>query len=135
MDPAAAINENAAPGPDRDFTVILLRGDREEARALGARIAEPRLIVYAPIGAEPQVFDFGRNDGDASIVTPGDRGRFVGLSTVAAGADGLMIEVHPNPEVALSDGPQSLKPERFETLMKELIPFAHASGKQMPGEA
>jgi 3-deoxy-7-phosphoheptulonate synthase len=55
-------------------------------------------------------------------------------AAVAAGADGLMIEVHPNPEEALSDGPQSLKPERFETLMKELIPFVYASGKQMPGD-
>ena len=39
---------------------------------------------------------------------------------VAAGADGLLIEVHPNPEVALSDGAQSLLPERFAQLMKEL---------------
>ena len=38
-------------------------------------------------------------------------------AAVAVGADGLMIEVHPNPTQALSDGPQSLKPERFEALM------------------
>jgi 3-deoxy-7-phosphoheptulonate synthase len=53
-------------------------------------------------------------------------------AAVAAGADGLMIEVHPNPEEALSDGPQSLKPERFEALMKELLPFVEAAGKKMP---
>ncbi|MGK7924791.1 MAG: 3-deoxy-7-phosphoheptulonate synthase [Spirulina sp.] len=41
-------------------------------------------------------------------------------AAIAAGADSLMIEVHPNPAKALSDGPQSLTPERFDTLMKEL---------------
>ena len=39
---------------------------------------------------------------------------------VAAGADGLMVEVHPNPGEALSDGPQSLKPERFADLMRQV---------------
>ena len=53
-------------------------------------------------------------------------------AAVAAGADGLMIEVHPNPEEALSDGPQSLKPERFKMLMEELLPFVEAMGKKMP---
>ena len=41
-------------------------------------------------------------------------------AAVAAGAHGLIVEVHPRPEDALSDGPQSLKPERFQQLMKEL---------------
>ncbi len=41
-------------------------------------------------------------------------------AAVAVGADGLMIEVHPNPQNALSDGPQSLKPERFQLLMNEI---------------
>ena len=41
-------------------------------------------------------------------------------AAVAVGADGLMIEVHPNPQEAMSDGPQSLKPERFDKLMKEI---------------
>ena len=53
-------------------------------------------------------------------------------AAVAAGADGLMIEVHPNPEEALSDGPQSLKPDRFKKLMEDLVPFVKASGKKMP---
>ena len=41
-------------------------------------------------------------------------------SAVAAGAHGLIVEVHPRPEDALSDGPQSLRPERFRKLMREL---------------
>ncbi len=42
------------------------------------------------------------------------------FASIAAGADSLMIEVHPNPAKALSDGPQSLTPERFDRLMQEL---------------
>ncbi|WP_020611124.1 3-deoxy-7-phosphoheptulonate synthase [Sediminispirochaeta bajacaliforniensis] len=42
------------------------------------------------------------------------------LAAVAAGADGLMVEVHPHPEQALSDGPQSLLPDQFEKLMRDL---------------
>jgi 3-deoxy-7-phosphoheptulonate synthase len=41
-------------------------------------------------------------------------------AAVAVGADGLMIEVHPDPQNALSDGPQSLKPEKFVKLMEEI---------------
>jgi 3-deoxy-7-phosphoheptulonate synthase len=51
-------------------------------------------------------------------------------SAVAAGADGLMIEVHPHPDVALSDGPQSLTPNEFKALMIELKPFLALMGKK-----
>ena len=44
-------------------------------------------------------------------------------ASVAAGADGLMVEIHPNPEKAFSDGPQSLRLPDFERLMKELRPY------------
>ena len=50
-------------------------------------------------------------------------------AAVAAGADGLMIEVHPDPENALSDGAQSLRPDKFRQLVKELKPFIKASGR------
>ena len=43
------------------------------------------------------------------------------LAAVAAGADGLMIEVHPNPEKALSDGPQSLNPENYNEVMRKVF--------------
>ena len=48
---------------------------------------------------------------------------------IAAGADGLMIEVHPRPAEALSDGPQALRFDRFEALMKDLRPLAVAVGR------
>ncbi|MFQ5828638.1 MAG: 3-deoxy-7-phosphoheptulonate synthase [Candidatus Methylomirabilia bacterium] len=50
---------------------------------------------------------------------------------LAAGADGLIIEVHNKPEEALSDGPQSLKPERFAQLMEELRLLARALGRDL----
>ncbi|PIO48173.1 MAG: 3-deoxy-7-phosphoheptulonate synthase [[Chlorobium] sp. 445] len=53
-------------------------------------------------------------------------------AAVAAGADGVMIEVHPKPECALSDGPQSLKPKKFEQLLKELVPVATAVKRKLP---
>ena len=50
-------------------------------------------------------------------------------AAVAAGADGLLIEVHPRPEEALSDGSQSLKPQRFTRLIEELRTIAGAVGR------
>jgi 3-deoxy-7-phosphoheptulonate synthase len=52
-------------------------------------------------------------------------------AAIAAGADGLIVEVHPNPEEALSDGEQSLYPENFEKLMEELEPLAQAVGREI----
>ncbi len=50
-------------------------------------------------------------------------------AAVAVGADGLMLEMHPEPEKAMSDGPQSLKPEKFASLVQELRVFAEAVGR------
>lgn len=50
---------------------------------------------------------------------------------MAAGADGLMIEVHPDPANAVSDGIQSLKPEKFTRLMNALKPVAQAVGREL----
>lgn len=52
-------------------------------------------------------------------------------AAVAVGADGLMIEVHNDPDHALCDGAQSLRPERFATLMEELKPIAAAVGREI----
>jgi len=50
-------------------------------------------------------------------------------AAVAVGADGLLIEVHVNPQAALSDGEQSLRPETFERMMNDIGPMAHAMGR------
>ncbi len=52
-------------------------------------------------------------------------------ASIAAGADGLIIEVHPDPVKAFSDGPQSLKPEKFSRLMENLRPFAELMGRTL----
>lgn len=53
------------------------------------------------------------------------------LAGVAAGADGLMIEVHPRPDEALSDGPQSLFPDQFEKLMRDIEALSPVIGKEI----
>lgn len=52
-------------------------------------------------------------------------------AAVAAGADGLLVEVHPNPAEALSDGPQSLTPANFAALVESLRPIARAVGREI----
>ena len=71
----------------------------------------------------PVVVDPSHGTGNWSYVTP------MALASVAAGADGLMIEVHPKPEEALSDGGQSLTFKRFGEMMERLRPVAAAVGK------
>jgi 3-deoxy-7-phosphoheptulonate synthase len=65
----------------------------------------------------PVVVDPSHGTGKRSLVRP------LAKASVAVGADGLMAEVHPCPEQAWSDGPQSLRPEDFATLMKEIEPY------------
>ncbi|HSH04803.1 MAG TPA: 3-deoxy-7-phosphoheptulonate synthase [Anaerolineae bacterium] len=55
-----------------------------------------------------------------------------GKASVAAGADGLIIEVHPQPEIAMSDGMQSLKPERFGKLVSDMRAIALAVDRDIP---
>ena len=73
----------------------------------------------------PVIVDPSHGTGRWELVGP------VAKAAVAAGADGLIIEVHPHPQRALSDGAQSLRPERFAQLMKELRRVAEAVGKEI----
>ena len=52
-------------------------------------------------------------------------------AAVAAGADGLIVEVHPEPEIAVSDGEQSLTFQEFDDLMAGLEPFVRAAGRTL----
>jgi 3-deoxy-7-phosphoheptulonate synthase len=52
------------------------------------------------------------------------------FGAVAMGADGLLIEVHPDPTRAWSDGAQQVTLEAFEKLTKNLLPFLHAAGRE-----
>jgi len=73
----------------------------------------------------PIVVDPSHGVGKRDLVAP------MAKAAVAAGADGLMIEVHTNPEEAMSDGEQSLRPEEFSALMSELRPVAAAVGREI----
>ena len=73
----------------------------------------------------PVIADPSHGTGKWELVEP------VSRAVVAAGADGLMIEVHPRPDEALSDGAQSLKPARFDALMQGLRPVAQAVGRTL----
>ena len=66
----------------------------------------------------PIIVDPSHGTGKWRLVEP------MSLAAVAAGADGLMIEVHPNPEKALSDGPQSLSPENYNEVMRKVFKFS-----------
>ena len=73
----------------------------------------------------PVIVDPSHGTGHWEYVTP------MAKAGVACGADGLMIEVHMRPEIAVSDGIQSLKPDVFRQLMQELAPFVHAAGRRL----
>jgi 3-deoxy-7-phosphoheptulonate synthase len=77
-------------------------------------------LSHLPIVADPS-----HGTGHRDMVIPMAR------AAVAAGADGLLIEVHPTPDRALSDGAQSLYPEQFERLMAETRIIAEAIGRRI----
>jgi 3-deoxy-7-phosphoheptulonate synthase len=73
----------------------------------------------------PVIVDPSHGTGHARYVAP------MAYAAIAAGADGLMIEVHPKPEQALSDGPQSLRPAEFREMMDGLKRIASAVGREI----
>ena len=86
--------------------------------------AVPLLKEVSPL---PVVVDPSHGTGIRSLISP------MAKAAVAAGADGLLIEVHPNPEEAKCDGPQSLRPKEFRELMIGLDPVAQAVGRSLLG--
>ena len=77
-------------------------------------------LTHLPVIADPS-----HAAGNVSLVEP------LAAAAIAAGADGLMIEVHNCPEKALSDGPQSLRPEAFEGMIARLQKVAEAVGRTL----
>jgi 3-deoxy-7-phosphoheptulonate synthase len=88
---------------------------------LGA-VAALKSLTHLPVLADPS-HATGRRD----LIAPMAR------AAIAAGADGLMIEVHPDPERARCDGPQSLPPDAFSEMMKALGALVALEGKSMGG--
>jgi len=85
-------------------------------------VAVAKKETHLPVFVDPS-HAAGRHD----MVIP------LARAAVAAGADGLLVEVHPDPATALSDGGQQLKPQQFAQLMAELAPLVQVMGKRLSG--
>jgi 3-deoxy-7-phosphoheptulonate synthase len=88
-----------------------------------AAIPVIKQLSHLPVLADPS-HGTGRRDKVAPMAR----------AAIAAGADGLLIEVHPDPERALSDGAQSLYPDQFAQLMGEVAVIAQAVGRRVESE-
>lgn len=88
---------------------------------LGA-VAVAKKETHLPVFVDPS-----HAAGRADMVIP------LARAAVAAGADGLLVEVHPNPAMALSDGGQQLKPNQFTDLMNAIRPLVSVMGKKLAG--
>jgi 3-deoxy-7-phosphoheptulonate synthase len=111
---------------NRNYNVILCeRGIRTFETATRNTLDINAVVVAQQLTHLPVIVDPSHATGKANLVAAAAK------AAVAAGADGLIIEVHPNPDRALSDGAQSLKPEAFHKLMGELRQIAAAVGRQL----
>ena len=109
-----------------NFNVILCeRGIRTFEDQTRFTLDLNAIPVIKKLSHLPVIVDPSHGTGSWEYVGP------MAKAGVAAGSDGLMIEVHPNPEVALSDGPQSLLPKRFAALVSEIRKVAKAVGRTL----
>ncbi|MCI8401072.1 MAG: 3-deoxy-7-phosphoheptulonate synthase [Lachnospiraceae bacterium] len=103
--------------------VLCERGIRTYEKATRNTLDLSAVPVIRQKSHLPVIVDPSHATGVREYVAP------LARAAVAAGADGLMIEVHPCPSCALSDGPQSLTFEQFEALCRELKPYAALAGR------
>ncbi len=103
--------------------VLCERGMRTFERATRNTLDLSAVAVLKEWSHLPVFVDPSHGTGQRSLVTP------MAKAAVACGADGLIIEVHPHPERALSDGPQSLTPAMLAAAMEEIAAVAHAVGR------
>lgn len=105
--------------------ILCERGIRTFETATRNTLDLNAIPVLKKLSHLPVVVDPSHGAGKWDLVSP------MAKAAVAAGADGLLIEVHTNPAEALSDGEQSLTPKNFKVLMKELRLVARAVGRTM----
>ncbi|MBP9855008.1 MAG: 3-deoxy-7-phosphoheptulonate synthase [Candidatus Omnitrophica bacterium] len=109
-----------------NFNVIFCeRGIRTFETATRNTLDINAVAVVKQLSHLPILVDPSHATGRWGLVSPAAK------AAVAAGCDGLMIEVHPNPKEALSDGEQSLIPDKFKTLMQELKQVAQAVSREL----
>ena len=108
-----------------DQVILCERGIRTFERYTRNTLDLSAIPIIKNLTHLPVVIDPSHATGIREKVSPMAR------AAIAAGADGLMIEVHHDPTNALSDGPQSLYPEQFDKLMRDLYVIAPVVGKQL----
>ncbi|MBN1613561.1 MAG: 3-deoxy-7-phosphoheptulonate synthase [Deltaproteobacteria bacterium] len=108
-----------------DRVILCERGIRTFERYTRNTLDLTAIPVIKELTHLPIIVDPSHATGIREKVSPMAR------ASIAAGADGLIIEVHTEPDKALSDGPQSLYPEQFEQLMRDLYVIAPVVGKQL----
>lgn len=109
-----------------NFNVILCeRGIRTFAEQTRFTLDLSAVPVVRQLSHLPIVVDPSHGTGKWGLISP------MSKAAIAAGCDGLLIEVHPRPEEALSDGPQSLLVEKFSEVMDELRRVAKAIGRSI----
>jgi 3-deoxy-7-phosphoheptulonate synthase len=105
--------------------VLCERGIRTFETATRFTLDLNAVPVIKKLSHLPVIVDPSHGTGHWEYVAP------MAKAAIACGADGLMIEVHMRPEVAFSDGIQSLKPAAFRQLMQEVTPFVQAAGRRL----
>lgn len=105
--------------------ILCERGIRTYETATRNTLDLSAIPVVKELSHLPIIVDPSHATGTYKFVPPLSKG------AIAVGADGLIIEVHKDPCVAKCDGPQSLKPEKFQQLMDEIRPVAKAVGKSL----
>jgi 3-deoxy-7-phosphoheptulonate synthase len=105
--------------------ILCERGIRTFETATRFTLDLAAIPVVKKYSAHPIIVDISHAMGHSDYIIPMSR------SAVAAGADGLMIEVHPNPKKALCDGAQSLTPEQLKQLVEEIKPICSVLGKEV----
>ena len=105
--------------------ILCERGIRSYGKITRFTLDLASVPVIKEVSHLPVVVDPSHSTGIRSLVKP------MAKAAVAAGADGLIVEVHPKPEEALCDGAQSLRPDDFESLMEELAPVARSVGRRL----
>ncbi len=108
-----------------DNVILCERGIRTFETSTRNTLDLSAIPVVKKLSHLPMIVDPSHGTGIRAKVSP------MALAAVAAGADGITVEVHSDPEKALSDGPQSLYPDQFEKLMRDIEALAPVLGKEL----
>src|SRR6266852_2394147 len=116
---------SSLPAEGNHDVILCERGVRSFDTATRNLFDVSAIPVVHKLSHLPMVADPSHGTGLRDKVIPMAR------AAVAAGADGIMVEVHPNPETAFSDGAQTLFPDQFAQLMREVRAIAEVVGRRL----